>query len=181
MTEKNSQIPVFEIKVKNKFDEDKRNIVVHHLKGPDQKKETYKIGYIESPKQTPQEIQFSLAFEDSLVIEMGEGFGEFLNDVHIELPFVADFELFWEVGEKRVDRPINRLVRDTTPGKYYRLDDARSIIVIPRDQGAWKLKIKSPRNMKEHFRPKKLLDRYLEMSNGDPDDATVGDNGPGRD
>jgi hypothetical protein len=179
MNENNEQIPVFEIKVKNKFDEDKRALVVTHLERVKQKETSYTIGYIESPDQTPPEKLFALTPDDSLIIEIDQEYGDFNKDIHIELPYVADYRLFWEVGGERVDRPISSIIRDTSSDKDGRLDEGRTIIIIPRDQRAWKLEIRSPRNLKEHYQTRNLIDKYLEMDNGYPDDASVGDNGPG--
>lgn len=171
------QIPTFEINVRNKFNEDKRNILVCHKDG---KNETcYTVKYTESPVQKPQEQKFKLTPGDSLIIELGKEHNDFKWDVHVELPYVADYELYWEVGDSRVDRPVNRIIRDTKRKNNKQIDDARTVVVIPRDQGAWKLKIMSPGNLKEHYLPKNLLEKHLQMVTGESDDVSIGDNNDG--
>ena len=171
------QVKEFPIKVTNKFDDDKRCIVVCHREREKQEETCYTICYTD-PKQTPQEKLFTLTPDDVLIIELDDETGDFTRDVYIELPYVADFELFWKVGGKRVDRPITRIVRDTNPKRNKRLDDGRTIVVIPRDQRAWKLKIRCPKNVAEYYQTRDLLDGFLENQGGTPDNVSIGDNGP---
>jgi hypothetical protein len=183
------QMGRFEITVINKFDQDKRNILVCHKSEGKvtcdtirySKGKKSKCG--EKPRRTHfHKKKYSLGFEDSLVIELEKEKGDFDWDVHVELPFVADHNLFWEVGgeEKvRVERPMINLFRDTTPKEDKKNDEARTVLVIPRDQNAWKLEIKSPRNLKEHYHPIHLLAGYFEMAGGTPDSVSVGDNNSG--
>ena len=185
-TKEPRQTHKFEITVKNKFDEDKRNIRVCHNQGGYEKCDTLYYSRGEDQQKYPHlhEKTYSLGPEDSLVIELGREYTDFNWDVHVELPFVADYNLYWELGGEndkkvQVERPIIGLFRDTTPKDCKKVDEARSVLVIPRDQGAWKLEIKSPRNLHEHYKPIHVLAESFEMSGGTPDSVTVGDNNEG--
>jgi hypothetical protein len=192
------QLPKFMIKVKNKFDEDKRNIrVCHMVNGKPESCDT--LYYLKGEEQQRQEQSpplhekiYFLGPRDSLVVEIkmvivdDEVYDQFKKDVYIEVPFVADYKLFWEIeqGKERrlVDRPIKHILRDTSPprhGERKPVEDAKTIIVIPRDQNAFKLEIKSPRNLWEHYHPAYLLADYLNNTGGTPDNVSIGDNGPG--
>jgi hypothetical protein len=121
-----------------------------------------------------------------MVVEDGEVYDQFRKDIYIEAPFIADFMLFWEVGygkdRKRVDRPISRIIRDTSPprkGERKPVEDAKTVVVIPRDQTGWKLEVRSPRNLSEHYHPIHLLAESFQNTGGTPDNVSIGDNGPG--
>jgi hypothetical protein len=103
--------------------------------------------------------------------------------VYIGLPFLADYEFFWEVRkgdkEKKLARPITAIKRNTTSDPEQQTTNARTVIKIPGDQRAWRLIVSSPGNLNEHYHAKNLHTKYLQMDNGEPDDVTVGENGTG--
>jgi hypothetical protein len=182
----------FQIKVKNKFDSptEARSIRIRHsseqafkVLPPKKRKCTDPERY--ATEDWPKE-EYELTRDEYLIIELDDEMGNFTNDVYIELPYIADYELYWEVKkddkEKKLSRPITKIMRDTgepKKGKQKLLDKAKTVIVIPADQTAWKLEIKSPQNMQEHHIPKTLLNENLQQSNGTSDDVSVGDNGEG--
>jgi hypothetical protein len=186
----------FEIKVVNKFDEDKRNIRVFHKKN-DQVIEDEVVYHKVQPRQQqqqqedearPHERPFFLALEDSrdfLIIELGEeedNFKKFTKDVYIELPFIADYRFCWKLGEgeggKQVDRPITSITRYTALQEQDQTETGKTTIRIPGDQRAWKLEIMSPGNFPEHYSAISLNTNSLEMQGGGADNVSIGDNGP---
>jgi len=182
----------FEIKVKNKFDSptEARSIRIRHSSEPAFKVLPPKKRKCNEPERKATEawpeLKYKLKPDEYLVIELDDETGNFTNDVHIELPYIADYDLYWELKEgdkeKKLSRPITKIMRDTgepKKGKQKLLDQAKTVIVIPADQASWKLGIKSPQNMKEHYIPKNLLKEHLKESNGTSDDVSVGDNGEG--
>ena len=195
-------LPPFEIKLINKFDEDPRNILVRHKKkGKDRKVTLFHLHSKDNQKKKQKgsnpgkqrcqqepwdEETFFLKPEDSLLIVLKEeevGFKKIKKDMYIELPFIADYTLFFEIKDnkkrKKVSRPITYITRNTTPNSKIPTKEGKTVIRIPGDQRAWKLEIKSPRNMKEHCQLKNVLAKHLQPTNGESDDASVGDNGPG--
>ncbi len=190
--EKQKKIPKFQIKVENKFDypTEVRSIRIRHSPAEGYvvlpaKKRKCDDPPMRSTEDWPKlEYELTPDPEDSLIIELDDEAGVFTNDVYIELPFIADYELYWEIKkddkEKMLARPITKIIRDTgkpKTGKPKR--ESKTVIVIPADQSAWKLKINSPQNMLEHLATKNLVIEYLEKSNGQPDSVSVGDNGEG--
>jgi len=191
------QTVTFPIWVRNKFDLDPRRIKVFHKDKyhKDKKKDTLshivKNQHIQ--KDEKNEERYDLLLDECLVIELGEedgDFREFFKDVYIGLPFLSDYEFFWESVEenkkqldtpirKRVDRPITSIRKDTRPDSEKQTEKGRTVIKIPGDQRAWKLKIWRPGNLEEYHQPENLHTENLEMQSGDPDDVTVSDNGPG--
>jgi len=198
----------FEIKVVNKFNDDRRNIRVFHKKN-DQIIEDKVVYHRVQPKQQqqeqedeerPQERSFFLALDDSkdfLIIELGEeedNFKEFKEDVLIELPFIADYKFYWEYwelelkeegGKKEVvkkpvevDRPVTSITRYTALQQQEPLEPGKTVIRIPGDQRAWKLEIMNPGNLQENYSAKSLSTNSLEMQGGGADNVTIGDNGP---
>lgn len=189
---------VFPIKLINKFDDVKRNIRVWQK---DKKTTLYHVASNEKHKQKGfilsdqrdqrkewDEAMFWLDPEDTedfLIVEFDEAvvdFSEITRDIYIELPFVADYTLFFEISDKGkikgVDRPITYITRNTAENQKIPTEKGKTVVRIPGDQIAWKLKISSPKNWKEHMQTKNLLIEYCHNSGGTGDSASVGDNGP---
>jgi hypothetical protein len=181
----------FQFKVENKFDMELRSIRIRPSYGPEDSYHLLKAK--KKPKDHPQQgseewpprYDYALSADQSIIIELDEENVNYDRAVCIELPWVADYDFHWELKEgEQVTKPIIKVIRDTSPPdeeKQKQIDEARTIIIIPPNQTAWKLEIKSPQNLKEHYHPKDLLEgyKYLENNGGPPDGASVGDNGPG--
>jgi hypothetical protein len=191
-TNEQHQSGKFQIKVKNKFNREQRSIRIRPSYVSEDKADVLDAKKKPHPHTQTSEIwpprkKYDLSTMDYLIIELIEGNGDFKENVYIELPYVADYEFFWElelsdgeeVVKKRVDRPITAIKRNTSSDPIKQTENAKTVIVTPPDQAAWKLKIQSPRNSKEHYQAKNLLTKHLEMENGEPDDVSVGENGTG--
>lgn len=206
--EKLKDLQAFPIMVKNLFDEDPKYVKVfhkdkdnkekakHHLihiVGKNQQKQQEGIGNQQIQQECNNVEKYDLSHGDYLVIELGKEEVEFRKskkDVYIGLPFLADYEFFWEVetgGEKKqVARPISFLRRDThtkkeeeEEKKQKQTKKGRTVLKIPADQRAWRLKILRPGNLDRYYREEKIISEDLQMESGDHDDVTVGDNGEG--